>query len=71
MDMRDEEGRTSKANMSKDSKELEGRSNVVRERRSRSNRKRKILEEKSGGDCKILKEVKNFQIIISKIMPTS
>ena len=71
MDKRDEEGRTSKANMSKDSKELEGRSNVVRERRrSRSNRKREILEEKSGGDCKIPKEVKKFQIIISKSIPT-
>lgn len=70
MDKRDEEGRTLKANMSKDSMELEGRLKVVRERRrSRCNRKREILEEKSGGDFKIPKEVKNFQIIISKIMP--
>ena len=37
-----------KANMSKDSKELEGRLKVVKERRSRSNRKREILREICG-----------------------
>ena len=61
MDKRDEEGRTLKVHMSKDSMELEGRLKVVRERRrSRCNRKREILEEKSGGDCKIPKEVEKL-----------
>lgn len=46
MDKRDEEGRTLKANMSKDSMELEGRLKVVRERRrSRCNRKRDLRRE--------------------------
>ena len=61
-----------KANMSKDSKELEGRLKVVKERRSRSNRKREILREICGRlqNSQGGKKKKNFQIIISKIMPT-
>lgn len=71
MDRRNEEGRTLKANMSKDSKELEGRLKMVKERRrSRSNRKREILREICGRLQNSQGGKKNFQIIISKITPT-
>lgn len=53
----DGEGRSLKADVRKDSRELNGRSKVAKgRRRSRSNGKEEVLEEPVWGDLKFLKE---------------